>query len=49
MELLSGTPELAAYLRRRFSTYSSCWVPAARRKLVCKALSISHFIANLSH
>lgn len=49
MELLSGTPELAAYHRRRFSTYATCWVPATRRKLVCKALSISHIAANLSH
>ena len=36
---MAGTPDLEAYLRRRFSSYGSCWVPAARRQLVCKALA----------
>lgn len=30
---------LAAYLRRRFSTYSSCWVRAARVHIARKALA----------
>ena len=39
LEAMTGTPELASYLRHRFSSYAVCWVPAARRKLACKALA----------
>jgi hypothetical protein len=39
LDAMAGTPEMAAYLRRRFRSYASCWVPAARRQIVCRALA----------